>query len=283
MSTYGVRSMVDSLQRVLVRRPATSGDWAEAGWRVPDPAALEREHAAFCALLDGLGCEIIVADPLEAMVDAVYVCDPVWVSAAGAIILQSAKPCRVGEGDAMVADLEAAGVPIAGRLHGEARADGGDMFWLDGETLAVGRGYRTNAEAHRQLEQILAAEGARVERFDLPHDQGPAHVLHLMSFISPVSDELAVVFEPLAPVALLEALAERGIRHVAVPEEEYATMACNVLAVRPGVVVVLEGNPVTRRALEAEGVEVHAYAGGDLSLKGDGGPTCLTRELARVA
>lgn len=283
MTTFGVRSMVDPLRRVLVRRPATSGDWAEAGWRVPDAPRLEAEHEAFCALLDDLGCDVVVADPVDGMVDAVYVCDPVWVAGNGAIVLQSAKPCRIGEGEAMVPDLEAAGVPVAGRLEGSARADGGDMFWLDGDTLAVGRGYRTNAEAHRQLEEILAREGARVERFDLPHDQGPAHVLHLMSFISPVAEDLAVVFEPLAPVTLLEALSERGIRSIRVPAEEYTSMACNVLAVRPGVVVVLDGNPQTRRALESAGVEVHAYVGEDLSLKGDGGPTCLTRELLRAA
>jgi len=273
--------MVDSLQRVLVRRPATSGDWAEAGWRVPDPAALEREHAAFCALLDGLGCEIIVADPLEAMVDAVYVCDPVWVCGQGAIVLQSAKPQRVGEGEGMVPDLEAAGVPIVGRLTGAATADGGDMVWLDHETLAVARGYRTNAEAHRQLDEILAAEGAKTLRFDLPHDRGAEHVLHLMSFISPVTLDLAVVFEPLAPVTLMQELQERGIGVIPLDEDEYWTMGCNILATAPGVVVVLDGNPKIRRAMEAKGIEVHAYQGADVSLKGDGGPTCLTRELLR--
>lgn len=280
---YGVSSMVDPLRRVLIRRPVTSGDFAGAGWRTPDPANLLAEHEAFGALLEDLGCEVVVAEPTAGLVDAVYVCDPVWVSARGAIVLQAAKPARVGEGEAMVPDLEAAGVPIAGRLTGSATADGGDMVWLDEQTLAVARGYRTNAEAHRQLDEILAAEGARTLRFDLPHDQGPAHVLHLMSFISPVARDLAVVFEPLAPVTLIQELQERGIRILPLDEEEYLTMGCNILAVRPGVVVVLDGNPRIRRAMEAEGVEVHAYAGADVSLKGDGGPTCLTRELLRRA
>lgn len=280
---YGVSSMVDPLRRVLIRRPVTTGDFAGAGWRTPDPANLLAEHEAFGALLEDLGCEVVVAEPAAGLVDAVYVCDPVWVSARGAIVLQAAKPARVGEGEAMVPDLEAAGVPIAGRLTGSATADGGDMVWLDEQTLAVARGYRTNAEAHRQLDEILAAEGARTLRFDLPHDQGPAHVLHLMSFISPVARDLAVVFEPLAPVTLIQELQERGIRILPLDEEEYLSMGCNILAVRPGVVVVLDGNPRIRRAMEAEGVEVHAYAGADVSLKGDGGPTCLTRELLRRA
>ena len=63
---YGVTSMVAPLQRVLVRRPALTGDWDGAGWRTPDPVKLERQHAAFVELLDGLGVEVEVADALEA-------------------------------------------------------------------------------------------------------------------------------------------------------------------------------------------------------------------------
>ena len=280
---YGVQSMVDPLRRVLIRRPATTGDFAAADWRQPDPARLIAEHEAFGELLESLGCEVTVAEPVEGMVDSVYVCDPVWTCGQGAIVLRSAKPARVGEGEAMVAPLEAAGVPIAGRLTGTATADGGDMVWLDNETLAVARGYRTNAEAHRQLDEILAAEGARTLRFDLPHDRGAAHVLHLMSFISPVTHDLAVVFEPLAPVTLMQELQERGIGIIPLGEDEYHSMGCNILATAPGVVVVLDGNPNVRRAMEAKGIEVHAYQGSDVSLKGDGGPTCLTRELLRRA
>jgi N-dimethylarginine dimethylaminohydrolase len=282
-SRYGVQSMVDPLRRVLIRRPVTQGDFAAADWREPDPAKLTAEHEAFGELLEGLGCEVNVAAPLDGLVDSVYVCDPVWVCGQGAIVLQSAKPQRVGEGEGMVADLEAAGVPIAGRLTGTATADGGDMVWLDNETLAVARGYRTNAEAHRQLDEILAAEGARTMRFDLPHDRGAEHVLHLMSFISPVTHDLAVVFEPLAPVTLMQELQERGIGVIPLDEDEYHSMGCNILATAPGVVVVLDGNPKIRRAMETKGIEVHAYQGGDVSLKGDGGPTCLTRELLRRA
>ncbi len=281
--TYGVTSMVAPLRRVLIRRPSTTGDFAGADWRQPDPAGLVAEHEAFGALLESLGCEVVVAPPVDGMVDSVYVCDPVWVSGRGAIVLQSAKPARVGEGEALAGPLEDAGVPVIGRLRGTATADGGDMVWLDDHTLAVARGYRTNAEAHRQLDEILAAEGARTLRFDLPHDRGAEHVLHLMSFISPVTHDLAVVFEPLAPVTLIQELQERGIGIIPLDEEEYHSMGCNILAVAPGVVVVLDGNPRVRRAMEARGIEVHAYQGTEVSLKGDGGPTCLTRELLRRA
>jgi N-dimethylarginine dimethylaminohydrolase len=278
--SYGVRSMTSSLRRVLVSAPALEGDFAAAGWREPDAVLLQRQHDAFCELLDTLGCEVVIAAAPERLVDAVFSYDPVFVTGAGAVVLQMAKPQRQGEPERLALACEAAGVPVAGRLTGAARADGGDLFWVDDDTLAAGRGYRTNAEAHRQLGEILAREGASLERCDLPHDRGAGHVLHLMSVVSPVADNLAVVFEPLAPVPLLELLDERGIRRIPIDADEYETIACNVLAVRPGVVVVAAGNPRTRRALEAAGCEVHAYEASELS-KGDGGPTCLTRPLLR--
>jgi len=275
--------MVAPLRRVLVRRPATAGDWAGAGWRTPDPAGLLRQHDAFCALLDGLGCEVVVAPAVDGLVDACFTYDPAFTIASGAILLRPPKPVRTAEPDALAPELEAAGVPVVGRLEGAAHADGGDLCWLDERTLIAGRGYRTNAEAHRQLAALVAADEVELLRADLPHDRGAAHVLHLLSVVSPVADDLAVVFEPLAPVPLLEELDARGVRRVLVDLEEYETLGSNVLAVRPGVVVVADGNPRTRRALEAAGCEVHAYDGSELSLKGDGGPTCLTRPLLRRA
>ena len=155
------------------------------------------------------------ADAPDGMVDACFAYDPVFVTGAGAIELRMAKPARQDEPAFLVAEVEKAGVPVLGRLTGPATADGGDMFWLDESTLAVGRGYRTNAEAHRQLAELLAPEGVTVERADLPHHLGAAHVMHLMSVVSPVAPDLAVVFEPLAPVPLLELLADRGYRTAA--------------------------------------------------------------------
>ncbi len=279
-STYGVRSMSAPLRRVLTVRPATDGDFLGAGWRQPDPDALVREHAAFVELLDGLGVEVVVADAPHGMVDACFAYDPVFVTGAGAVELRMVKPARNPEPGFLVAEVEKAGVPVLGRLTGTATADGGDMCWLDESTLAVGRGYRTNAEAHRQLAELLRAEGVVVERADLPHHLGAAHVMHLMSVVSPVSADLAVVFEPLAPVPLLEMLADRGYRVVPADPDELDDQGCNVLAVRPGVVVMADSAPRTRAALERAGVEVHTYAANEIN-KGDGGPTCLTRPLLR--
>jgi dimethylargininase len=281
MQRFGVRSMVAPLRRALLRQPATAGDFAAADWRTPDPELLARQHDQLCQLLTSLGCDVELAGAADGMVDATYVRDPGMVTGRGAVLFQMTKAARAAEPPLLGTALQAAGVPVVGELTGSARADGGDIIWLDERTLLVGRSYRTNADGIRQLREILAPEKVAVGSADLPHDRGPCHVLHLMSVISPVAPDLAVVYPPLAPVPLMEELAARGVRVVAVPPEEYETMACNVLAVRPGVVVMLAGNPQTRTALEAAGCQVHVYDGSEISLKGDGGPTCLTAPILR--
>jgi N-dimethylarginine dimethylaminohydrolase len=267
------------LRRVLVRRPATAGDWEAAGWRVPEPALLARQHEDFCALLTDLGVEVEVADAADGLVDAVYMHDPVMVTGEGAIPLNMRKPIRSTEPDLMAAELERVGVPILGRLPDGAWADGGDRFWLDDSTMAIGLGYRTNAAGAAAVQDL---SGVDVVTYDLPHDAGPAHVLHLQSLISALAADLLVVFEPLMPVRLLEDLRERGYDWIPVAPDEYLAMGCNVLCVRPGVVVMAEGPDTLRDRIEAHGVAVHTYDGSELSLKGDGGPTCLTCPILRA-
>ena len=204
--------------------------------------------------------------------------DPLLITARGGIPLRMRKPARAPEPGHARAELERLGVPVLGELPEGAYADGGDRFWIDDDLMAIGLGYRTNRAG---AAAVAALSGVAVETYDLPHDQGPAHVLHLQSFISAVSDELCVIYEPLAPVRLLEDLRERGRRWIAIDRDSYDAMGCNILAVRPGVVVMVDGVPAVRRELERAGVEVHVYDGSELSLKGDGGPTCLTAPLLR--
>ena len=281
MTTYGVNSMVAPLTRVAVRPPSPRGDYAVAHWAQPlDSALLLEQHAAFVALLERLGCGVEILPPTDDMPDACFTYDPAFVIPSGVIELRGAKAVRAGEPPLLTADLEALGVPVVGRLSGEATADGGDMFWLDTSTLAVGRSYRTNQAAIAQLRPMLAADGVSIEVFDLPHDLGPEFCLHLMSVISPVREDLAVVFERLAPVALLQALAARGIEYVCVPDEDYLSLGCNVLTVRPGVVIMANGNDATAALLRNRGVEVYFYEASEIN-KGEGGPTCLTRPIKR--
>jgi N-dimethylarginine dimethylaminohydrolase len=280
---FGCQSMTGRLRRVLVRPPAP-GSWAawkSYGWREePDPAGLEEEHAAFRALLDEAGAEVIVAaTPHGLDPDAIYAYDPALVTEDGAVMLRPGKEGRRGEVDAMAADFVEAGVPIAARLEAPATAEGGDTLWLDETTVLVGRGYRTNDEGIAQLARALP--GVEVMAFDLPHLRGASEVMHLMSLLSPLDADLAVAYPPLMPVRLMELLAEREIEVVDVPDEEFETMGPNVLALAPRVALALEGNDETRRRMEAAGVDVRVYRGDEISRKGDGGPTCLTRPLLR--
>jgi N-dimethylarginine dimethylaminohydrolase len=276
-----MRSTTAPLRRALLAEPA-AGDFAGAGWLgEPDLRKLRRQHAAFAELLSGLGVDVTVLAAADGLVDACFAYDPALITDRGAIELRMAKPARVPEPARLVTALEEIGVPLAGRLGDGAVADAGDMFWLDEQTLGVARGYRTNTAAHEQLEAILAEEGAAVERFDLPHHRGPDDLLHLLSIVSPISDDLALVFEPLCPVPLLEALDERGVRRLPVDPDELEHQGCNVLAVKPGVVVMADTAPRTRQVLERAGCEVHVYEASELNL-GEGGPTCLTQPVLRA-
>jgi dimethylargininase len=280
---YGAQSQTATLRRVLVRAPRAEdcARWREFGWRAaPDPVAIAAEHEAFAAELANFGAEVVYADePLSGALDAIYAYDPALVADAGAILLRPGKALRQGEPAALGRDLERSGVPVAAALEPPALAEGGDTLWLDEGTLLVGLGYRTNEAGAEALRRALS--DVEVLTFDLPHYRGPDEVLHLLSFVSPLDVDLALVYPLLAPTRLLQLLAARGIDFVEVPDEEYGSLGCNVLALAPRVALALDGNPETRRRLEATGVDVRVYKGDELSLKGDGGPTCLTRPLLR--
>jgi len=280
--SYGAQSMTAPLRRVLVRPPGTDfSRWREYGWRAePDAQRIAAEHEGLRATLEAAGAEVVVARTVvDGNLDAVYVYDPAIVADSGAILLRPGKESRREEVTAMRTDFEAAGIPIAAELTAPAIAEGGDTLWLDETTLVVGLGYRTNEAGAAQLADALPT--VQVVAVDLPHFHGPEEVMHLMSLISPLDEDLALVYLPLMPVRLVELLEQRGIRLVEVPDEEFESMGCNVLALGPRLALALEGNPETKRRMEAAGVSVRVYAGEELSRKGDGGPTCLTRPLLR--
>jgi dimethylargininase len=281
---FGGQTMTRTLRRVLVRPPRAVGfdAWREYGWHAePDAERLAAEHEAFCEALQVGGAEVVLAEtPLLTDPDAIYVFDPAIVSDQGGIVLRPGKEGRLVESDAIAADLERAGVPIAARLEAPALVDGGDTIWLDENTLLVARGYRTNDEGIGALQAAL--RGVDVLAFDLPHLHGSDVVLHLLSLLSPLDDDLVVAYPPLLPVRLVQLLRELEIEIVAVPDEEFETMGPNVLALAPRVALALEGNDETRRRLERADVEVSVYRGDEISRKGDGGPTCLTRPLLRA-
>jgi dimethylargininase len=283
---WGAQSMTAPLLEVLVKAPGTAfgrafDDPAVGFLRPVDLDRARREHDGLVATLEGLGTRVHVLDAETDDPDLVYVFDPLLIADGGAIPLRPGKPNRAGEPDVLEAWTRARGIPTLGRIEAPGTLEGGDTFWLRPDVLVIGRTLRTNGDGAWQLANIAGGEGD-VHVFDLPYWKGPAELVHLLSVISPVADDLAAVFLPLLPAGLYELLADYGIKLVEVPEEEYATLGCNVLAVRPGVVVVADGNPVTRRRMEAAGVEVHAVSLGEVGENGSGGVTCLTRPVLRA-
>jgi len=280
---YGCQSMTGELRRVLVRAPRAEDlhGWQACSWRAePDAAAIAQEHEAFCTLLEDGGAEVVYAESAaKGNPDAIYTYDPALVGDEGALLLDPGKEIRRPEVDAMAEDFERAGIPVTGRLGDGARAEGGDCCWLDEHTLLAGCGYRTNEAGIARLRELLP--GVEVIAYDLPHWHGRDEVMHLMSLISPLAPDLAVVYEPLLPTRLAQLLDERGVELVPVPDEEFESMGSNVLALAPRVALAVEGNLRTRERMEHAGVEVLTYRGEELS-KGDGGPTCLTRPLLRA-
>lgn len=283
---YGSQSMINPLRRVLVRRPDEAFGRADPlRWHYtgqPDLPLARQEHEAFVASLRQAGAEVIYhEEALPDHADAIYVHDPALVTNEGAIILSMGKTLRQGEETAMARYFEALDIPIHHTLHGSARAEGGDLMWLDEQTLAVGLGFRTNAAGLRQLQEALEPLGVTCLPVQLPYYLGPEACLHLMSFISLVDEKLAVVYLPLMPVPFWQYLMEQDFRLVEVPAEEFETMATNVLALAPGQCLMLAGNPVTQQRLAAAGCEILTYQGHEISLKAEGGATCLTRPLWR--
>jgi N-dimethylarginine dimethylaminohydrolase len=248
----------------------------------PDLGRAIAEYDGFVASLQSLGAEVTFL-PKDASVtmDSLYPRDAAIPTDRGVILCNMGKPERRTEPTALAALLRSLDVPILGTVTGAGRIEGGDVTWLDPTTLAVGRGYRTNDEGIRQLRELLGSD-VEVVVVPLPHWRGQGDVFHLMSMISPVAGDLAVVYSPLLPVPFREFLIERGVRLVEVPDEEFESMGCNVLAAAPGICLLRGGNPQTRQRLENAGVAVHEFAGDEICGRGAGGPTCLTRPLSRI-
>jgi dimethylargininase len=281
---WGAQSMTAPLRDVLVKAPgpgyAAGFEHPDAGFLWPvDLAAARREHDGLVEELTRLGATVHVLDAEIDDPDLVYVFDPLLVADGGVIPLRPGKANRQDEPGILEAWTTARGIPTLGRIEAPGTLEGGDTFWLRPDLLCIGRTLRTNDAGAYQLARLV---GGDVRVFDLPYWKGPAELVHLLSVISPVADDVAVVFLPLLPAGLFELLRDLGYRLVEVPEAEYATLGCNVLAVQPGVVITAEGNDETRRRLEATGVDVHALPLREIGENGSGGVTCLTRPVLRA-
>ena len=272
-----------------VREAFNDNETIAAQWKAlnypapPDLARAIAEHDRFIDLLRSTGANVrlLPHDPVTTL-DSIYVRDASIISQTGLILCSMGKAERATEPAAQQRALEGDDVAISGAITAPGRLEGGDLIWIDERTLAVGRGYRTNADGIGQLRALVGDTVAVIE-VPLPHWRGPGDVMHLMSLSSPIDRYLAVVYSRLLPVPFREWLIERGMTLVEVPDEEFESMGTNILALAPRRGLILAGNPQTRRALEKSGCEVLEYEGFEISVKGAGGPTCLTRPIRRTS
>lgn len=284
-------SMYAPLKHVIVKHPKDafrsqehlSDEWKTFNYlSEPNYDEALKEYAEFMSILEKYVEKIdFLPESDEIGLDSLYAHDPVKFTPNGAIILKSGKKLRQPEAAVYKAFLKEKGIPLIGELTEGAVSDGGDIIWLDDRTLVVGRGYRTNDEAIRQLKDMTKDIVDEFIVVQLPHDLGEAECLHLMSFISMVDKDLAVVHSRLMPVFFRQLLIERGIQLIEVPKEEYDALGCNVLALAPRVCIIPKGNLITKQQLLNAGATVYEYEGNEISIKGTGGPTCLTCPVVR--
>lgn len=284
--------MYKKLNTVIVKHPKDafinqeylSKEWKKFNYiNEPDFIKAQNEYEQFISIIKQHVDYIEFLPASESVgLDSLYAHDPVKFTKKGAIILKSGKKLRQPEAETYKQFLQEKEIPILGELTGEAVADGGDIVWLDDRTLLVGRGYRTNDEAIRQIKEMTKDFVDELIVVPLPHDQGKEECLHLMSIISLVDEDLAVVYSRLMPVFLIQLLIERGIQLIEVPEEEYRRLGCNVLALAPRICLIAYENPYTKRKLIEAGATVYEYEGHEISYLGTGGPTCLTCPVSRT-
>jgi N-dimethylarginine dimethylaminohydrolase len=287
---FGAFNNYGTLKQVAVRRPQEAfvsdakidAEWKDLNFHSrPDLGNARQEFEQVDRLLKATGAEVIHLPSGDGLtLDSLYTHDALVITPRGVVRPRMGKPQRRQEAMVNGAALEKLGIPIAGDITGDGKLEGGDLVWMDRHTLVAGVGYRTNEEGCRQL-QKLCGDDVQVMWFDMPHYKGRGDVFHLMSVLSPLDSDLAVVYLPLMPVRLVELLESRGIGFVHVPDSEFDSMGCNVLALAPRHAMSVEGNPETVKRMQAAGVTVEVIMGTDICRKGEGGPTCMTRPIRR--
>ena len=253
------------LKCVAVRAPDSAvpnqevidSQWQDLGY--PNRPVLEKavsEHTAFVDILRNVGAEVVeLPSGAGLTLDSIYARDTAIPSPQGVILTAMGKDARQQEPAVLSDILSTNKIPVAGHINAPGRFEGGDCVWIDPETLLIGRTYRTNDEGIRQAKELLGPS-VQVEVFQMPHYKGPGDVFHLMSILSPVAHDVAVCYPPLTPVPLMETLSRRNIQIVEVPDVEFESMGCNILALGQSTVVMVQGNPQTKAAIEAAGISV---------------------------
>ena len=289
---FNCNNMVDPIKKILLNHPKNSffnqkkinSEFKELNFfDAPDYKESLNEYEAFINILKSHNIKLYFLERnINNTIDSIYAHDPFVISNDGAIICNMGKKNRVSEIENVKIFLKNNDIPILGEISAPGKLEGGDIVWINKHNIAVGIGYRSNIEGAKQLGEILSGSVKNIIPVPLPHWNGPSDCLHLMSNMSPIDSNLFLIYSRLLPVQFIQYLEENKIKLIEVPFEEYETMACNVLALAPREVIMIEGNPVTKKLLEKENVTVHTYKGSEISLKGAGGPTCLTKPFLRT-
>ena len=289
---FGCQDMTKPIKRILIKHPnsayKTQANIDEQAknlnyFGTPNFEQAINDYNKFLNILKSFDIEIhtLPADNKTSL-DSIYTHDPCLISNSGVILCSMGKQLRKSEPEMIANYFSSIGIPIAGEITPPGNLEGGDIVWIDDRTVAVGVGYRSNLEGINQLKSILGSDVDTIIPVDLPHWTGPEDCLHLMSNVSPIDSNLFLVYSRLLPVSFRQYLLDRKIELIEVPDEEYDSMGCNVLAIAPKKVIMLSGNLITEQRLKDADVEVHTFDGSEISIKGSGGPTCLTRPFYRI-
>ena len=285
--------MVDPIKKILLKHPSNAfinqrtinQHYLELNYlAAPNFNSAISDYEKFVDLLKSFDIEIhYLPKDNSTSLDSIYTHDPCVVSNKGVVICNMGKKARQTEVDSIETFFHSIEVPILGGIHSPGTLEGGDVVWINEKTIAIGEGYRTNKEGIEQLKLLLSDQVETVITVSIPHWNGPDDCLHLMSNLSPIDHDLYLVYTRLLPVSFIKYLLDQNIELIDVPDDEYESMGCNVLAVAPRKVIMISGNPKTKQLLENKGVEIHTYDGSEISIKGAGGPTCLTRPFLRIS
>ena len=285
--------MVDPIKKILLKHPRNSfinqeiidKQYLELNYsEAPNFNKAILDYEKFVSLLKSFGIELhYLPEDNSTSLDSIYTHDPCIISNNGIIICNMGKKARLAEPNTIEKFFKSIQIPILGKIKAPGTLEGGDVVWIDDKTIAVGEGYRTNKEGIEQLRYLLSDQVETVISVPIPHWNGPQDCLHLMSNLSPIDHNLYLVYSRLLPVSFRKYLLDRNIELIDVPDEEYESMGCNVLTVAPRKTIMISGNSKTKQLLEKNNVEVYTYAGTEISIKGAGGPTCLTRPFLRIS
>lgn len=289
---YGCQSMVGKIESILIKKPEQafiSQEHLNETWEefkyfgCPDYEKVLDEYKVFEKYItENVENVYYLPQDDRTGLDSIYTHDPLKITKKGAIYFPMGKVLRGREYQATREFLEGIGVPTLGEIKTPGKMEGGDVLWIDEKTVAIGRGYRTNDEGIRQFKELTKDIIDEYIIVPMPHGDGVDACLHLMSIISFVDVDKAVVYSKYMPVFFREYLIDRGIQLIEAEDDEYDYLGTNLLALEPGKVILIDGCPKIEGKLRDMGIEVMTYEGREVSYRGTGGPTCLTCPITRL-